>query len=79
MDNTAKKKAKILLLQFGISKLTLDSMLYVIESQGYEVIEYSQSDTESSAWMVINNLNLCQYANSGKAFAYQKGRKENSL
>lgn len=74
MDNAAKKKAKKLLIQFGISKLTLDSMLYVIESQGYEVIEYSQSDTGSSAWMVINNLNLCQYANSGKAFAYQKGR-----
>jgi len=74
MENEAKRKAKKLLLQYGISKLTLDNLLFIIESQGYEVIEYSQTDLTTSAWMVIKNLNLHSYANSGKAFAYQNGR-----
>lgn len=74
MENEAKIKAKKLLLQYGISKLTLDNIIYVIESQGYEIIEYSQTDTTSSAWMVIKNLNLSLYAYSGKAFGYQNGK-----
>lgn len=74
MDNEAKIKAKKLLLQYGISKLTLDNLIYVIESQGFELIEYSFIDRVSSAWTIITNLNLSQYANSGKAFAYQNGR-----
>ena len=35
-------KAKNLLLEYGISKVTLENLICIIEDQGFEIIEYSQ-------------------------------------
>lgn len=74
MMSEAKIKAKSLLLQYGISKITLENLLYIVEQQGFEVLEYSQLDLTDSVWKIIENLKLTPYAQSGKAFAYQNGR-----
>lgn len=70
MMSEAKIKAKKLLLQYGISKVTLENLLYIIGQQGFEILEYSQLD---ESWGIIKKLGLTQYAKSGKAFAYQHG------
>ena len=73
MMSEAKIKAKKLLLQYGISKVTLENLLYIIGQQGFEILEYSQLDESDSVWGIIKKLGLTQYAKSGKAFAYQHG------
>ncbi len=73
MMSEAKIKAKNLMLQYGISKVTLENLLYIVDQQGFEILEYSQLDESDSVWGIIKNLGLTQYAKSGKAFAYQHG------
>ena len=73
MMSEAKIKAKSLLLQYGISKITVENLLYIVEQQGFEVLEYSQLDGSDSVWGIIRQLKLVPYAKSGKAFAYQYG------
>ncbi len=69
----AKIKAKSFLLQYGISKITLENLLYIIEQQGFEILEYSQLERNDSTWSIIEKLGLTLYAQSGKAFAYKSG------
>ena len=69
-------KAKNLLLEYGIGKITLDNLVYIIEQQGFEIIEYSQQDRTDSVWTLLQTLNLAPYAESGKAFAYKCGKSK---
>lgn len=69
-------KTKNLLLEYSISKVTLENLIFVIEDQGFEIIEYSQRDRSDSVWTVLNTLNLTAYAESGKAFAYKCGKSK---
>ena len=71
MMSEAKIKAKNLLLQYRISKMTLENLLYIVGQQGFEILEYSQLDESGSIWEIIRTLQLVPYAKSGKAFAYQ--------
>lgn len=73
MMSEAKIKAKNLLLQYRISKITLENLLYIVGQQGFEILEYSQLDESDSVWEIIRKLKLVSYAKSGKAFAYQHG------
>ncbi len=70
IETQAKRNAKEILLQYGISELTLENVIFVIEEHGYELLEYSRNDTYSAIYQVIQKLNLLPYALSGKAFAY---------
>ena len=74
MMSEAKIKAKKMLLQYGISKITLENLLYIIEQQNFQILEYSQEETNNSVWDIIKKLKLTPYAKSGKAFAYQQGK-----
>lgn len=74
MMSEAKIKAKKMLLQYGISKITLENLLYIIEQQNFQILEYSQEETNDSVWDFIKKLKLTPYAKSGKAFAYQQGK-----
>jgi len=69
-------KAKNLLLEYRIGKITLDNLIYIIEQQGFEIIEYSQRDRTDSVWTLLQTLNLIPYAESGKAFAYKFGKSK---
>ena len=73
IEKEAKNRAKTFLLENGISKITLENILFIIEQQGFRLVEYSQNYMNDSAWEIIKQLNLEQYALSGKAFAYKKG------
>lgn len=69
-------KVKNLLVEHSISKVTLENLIYIIEDQGFEIIEYSQRDRSDNVLTVLNTLNLTAYAESGKAFAYKCGRSK---
>ena len=72
----AKCQAKKLLLEYGLSKVSLDNLVYIIEAQGFEIVEYSQRDQSGAVWQVLESLNLTTYAKSGKAFTYKCGRSK---
>ena len=74
IDNEARYRAKSLLLKYRISKLTLNNIVYILEQQGFEIVEYGQNVQQDSSWSIIETLGLSQYALSGKAFAYQLGK-----
>ena len=71
IETQAKRIAKEILLQYGISEPTLENVIFIIEEQGYELLEYSSNDTSAVIYQVIEKLNLLPYALSGKAFAYR--------
>lgn len=73
IESEAKIRAKTFLLENGISKITLENIVFIIEQQGFRLVEYSQNYVNDSAWEIIKQLNLEQYAFSGKAFAYKNG------
>ena len=76
ISKDVRYKAKNLLLEYGIGKITLDNLIYIIEQQGFELIEYSQRDRTDSVWTLLQTLNLALYAESGKAFAYKCGKNK---
>jgi Zn-dependent peptidase ImmA (M78 family) len=76
ISKDVRYKAKNLLLEYNISKIALENLIYIIEDQGFEIIEYSQRDRSDSVWTVLNTLNLTAYAESGKAFAYKCGKSK---
>ncbi len=71
IETQAKRNAKEILLQYGISEPTLENVIFIIEDHRYELLEYSKNDTSSAIYQVILKLNLLPYALSGKAFAYR--------
>lgn len=74
MMSEARIKAQKMLLQYGISKITLENLLYIIEQQNFQILEYTPEETNDSVWDIIKKLKLTPYAKSGKAFAYQQGK-----
>ena len=73
IENEAKFRAKEFLLENGISKITLENIIFILEKQGFRFVEYSQNYMNDSSWAIIKQLKLDQYALSGKAFAYKNG------
>ena len=73
IENEARFRAKEFLLENGISKITLENILFILEKQGFRFVEYSQNYMNDSSWTIIKQLKLEQYALSGKAFAYKNG------
>ena len=71
-DKFSKLKVDSLFSQYKLSKINLDNLIYIIEDQGFEIIEFEPGDgllTNS----LIHDLKLTSYAQAGKAFAYQQG------
>ena len=75
-DKFSKLKVDSLFSQYKLSKINLDNLIYIIEDQGFEIIEFEPGDgllTNS----LIRDLKLTSYAQAGKAFAYRGYRKRN--
>lgn len=71
-DKFAKLKVDFLFSQYKLSKINLDNLIYIIEDQGFEIIEFEVGE-KSPSYSLLKDLNLTQYAQAGKAFAYQQG------
>ena len=65
-DKYAISQAKRLLRKYKLGKVNLDNIIYIIENQGYEIIEYSLREKNT----VLSHLNLDNYAQGCKSFSY---------
>lgn len=71
-DISAKQVANSLLRKYKLGAPTLDEILFIIKSYGFEVIDYEIDKVCGSIDTLINELSLQSYATAGKAFTYQK-------
>lgn len=71
-ERVIKAKVKDMLSHYKLSKVTLDNLVYIVEDQGFEIIEYVYGE-DSSANCLIERLELTNYSRENKAFTYQCG------
>ena len=74
MNDTAdvKKKAHKLLLQYKLSEITIDNLLFLLDEAGYVFVEYTPGKNEE-ANLYLERLHLTDYAERCPAFTYCKG------
>ncbi len=65
-DKYAVNQAKAVLRKYKLGKITLDNLVYIIEDQGYEIIEFAPSEKNG----ILVRLNLESYTQGCKAFTY---------
>ena len=71
-ERVVQAKVKDMLSHYKLSKVTLDNLVFIIEDQGFEIIEYVFGE-DSSSNRLIERLALTNYSRANKAFAYQCG------
>lgn len=71
-ERVIKAKVKDMLSHYKLSKVSLDNLVYIIEDQGFKIIEYVNGE-DSSSTRLIQRLGLENYALANKAFTYQCG------
>lgn len=73
MSNEKLVRAKVFSLfsQYNLQTVTLDNIVYIIEDQGYEIVEFNLADIATNH--IIEKLGLTGYAKSRKAFTYKQG------
>ena len=71
-ERVIKANVKVMLSQYKLSKVTLDNLVYIIEGQGFEIIEYLNGE-DAATNRLIQRLDLVEYARSNKAFTYKCG------
>lgn len=71
-ERMIQAKVNDMLSHYKLSKVSLDNLVYIIEDQGFEIIEYVSGE-DSSANRLIERLDLTNYSRANKAFAYQCG------
>lgn len=66
----ARLQAKEILLQYGITKPTLDNLVFIITRQGFEIIDY---DPREAALLqeLAAGLNVADLIQMGKTFTYK--------
>ena len=67
-DISAKQAANSLLRKYKLGAPTLDEILFIIKSYGFEVIDYEIDKGRGSIETLINELSLQSFAATGKAF-----------
>lgn len=71
--SSGKTAAKSILKKYKLGAPSLDNLVFIANSYGFEIIDYDQSDNSESVATLINELSVKQYIINGKAFAYQNG------
>lgn len=68
-----KKAACDLLCKYQMSTPSLDSLVFLVKRLGYEIVEYSKTNRDTSTEALIQELSLQTFADAGKAFIYRNG------
>lgn len=58
MKNRIKAQAYEILLENGLSKVSTENLLFILENQGYEIIEYSQDNNDDGINELITRLDV---------------------
>lgn len=69
--NKARRTAYSVLRKHRLTNPSLDDLVKIATVQGYDVIDYSKSATQSSAGTLIRELGLQSFARNGKSFIYR--------
>ena len=72
MSSDARKTAHRILSQYKLGIPSLDDLVYIAKSQGYEIIDYSKESANPSIATLIKELSVEEVAKRGKAFVFQK-------
>lgn len=74
MNNNAaaEQAARSVLKKYGLYAPSLDELTFIIQSYGYEIIDYDKDSYSSDFELLIEELSLQNFAAQGKAFLYQK-------
>ena len=70
-EKLVKGKVLSLFSQYNLRTVTLDNLVYIIEDQGYEIVEFNLYDVATNH--ILEKLGLTGYAKSRKAFTYKQG------
>lgn len=69
---TARKTASKLLVNHGLTTLTLDDLIAIIEDSGFVIVDYSSNRNDSYMNALIKELSVQKLIDEGKAFTYQR-------
>ena len=69
-EKIIKHKVASLLMQYRLQCVTLDNLVYIIEDQGYEIVEFALDDLGTQH--LLNQMGLADYAKERKAFTYKQ-------
>ncbi len=70
---SAKKAAFSLIKQYKLGIPSLDDIVFIIKSYGFDIIDYEFGKGQKSVDSLISELSLQSLASTGKAFTYQRG------
>ena len=70
-EKLVKGKVLSLFSQYNLRTVTLDNLVYIIEDQGYEIVEYGLEDLATQH--LLGKMGLTEYAKARKAFTYKQG------
>ena len=68
-----RKTAYSALKQYRLTKPSLDDLLHITEGQGYSIIDFSVSGTDSSVKQLLQELDLESLAHTCSSFVYKCG------
>lgn len=69
-EKIINQRASSLLSKYRLQTITLDNLVYIIEDQGYEIVEYNLEDL--AARHLLDKMGLTEYARARKAFTYKQ-------
>ena len=62
LEKRAKIEARDLLLHYGLPRVTLEHLIYILEDLGYELLEYTSQKTNDAVHRMMAYLNLSPLA-----------------
>ena len=72
-DNKAKRAAQKVLNEYHISRPTLDNIIFILDSNGFEIIDYGTNDNKIYSDVIINQLALSSLKINKGAWTYING------
>lgn len=71
--NAAKLAANTVLIENGLTHVTLDNLAFLLDQMGYEIIDYSKTRDDNSTWLLLEHYGLANLADLNVAFLYIHG------
>lgn len=72
-NNAAKTVAHAVLKEYKLTKVTLDNLVYLLETQGYDIVDYSRTYNDESTQRLLDSFDLTALAAQNSAFLYSQG------
>lgn len=71
--DAAKKAAYGVLKEYRLTEVTLDNLVYLLETDGYDIIDYSRTSNNESTQELLDAFGLTALASQNSAFLYSQG------